>query len=85
MPQENIMANARLGNKKKTLGPKIFFVVVFIFVSFHFSCFKSRAILYTFCFSSVVLQGRYKITNFDDFSYLFLRKRLNLLSDFSFK
>jgi len=66
MPQENIMANARLQTRKKFQGPKIFFVVS-IFA--HFSCFKSRAILYTFCIFSVDLQEGYKITNFDDFSF----------------
>jgi len=53
MPQENIMANARLETRKKLGAENIFCCRRFIF---DFSCFKSRAILYTFCILSVVLQ-----------------------------
>jgi len=56
MPQENIMANARLETRKKLGVRKHFLLLSFHFCSFDFSCFKSRAILYTFCILSVVLQ-----------------------------
>ena len=67
MPQENIMANARLQTRKKIQGPKIFFCC-FNFCSF-FLFQKSCNFIYILYFFSVDLQEGYKITNFDDFSF----------------
>ena len=67
MPQENIMANARLQTRKKNSGAEnIFLLFQFLLI---FPVSKVVQFYIHFVFFSVDLQEGYKITNFDDFSF----------------
>jgi len=67
MPQENIMANARLQTRKKNSGAENIFFLLFQFLLI-FPVSKVVQFYIHFVFLSVDLQEGYKVTNFDDFS-----------------